>query len=522
MKQLGKPCVSAPTRLLHLRRKIFLILDELHSRRGIVGLFAALGVAGSWPARAAASASGGLGPAVPFSWERVVAAAQALARRRYAAPVASTRGAADYDAAVRLTYGPARTLAGNVRVFPTSRATAPFPVSISVVAGERAREIIDPTGLFAGDGVADIAGFRLMDPGGSSDWMAFQGASYFRASGSQDQYGLSARGIAVDTALPHGEEFPAFTRFWLEQTGDGTARIYALLDGPSVTGAYRFDCSRSDAGVRQEVTATLFFRKDVAQLGLAAASSMFWYDQSRRPANSDWRPEIHDSDGLAILAASGERIWRPLENPSSARLLAFRADAPRGFGLLQRDQSFDHYQDDGAFYERRPSLWVEPRGDWGKGAVCLYEMPTAAETLDNIAMFWRPDAPARAGERRDVAYRLTWTSADPTADANARCVEVFDGPGGIPGAPPLAGARKFVFDFAGSSLRGLDRASGVMPQTDIPPDALAAATAYPVARTEARWRAMLDVRTDKLTRPEFRLFLKRGDAALSETVIKAI
>jgi glucans biosynthesis protein len=149
-------------------------------------------------------------------------------------------------------------------------------------------------------------------------------------------------------------------------------------------------------------------------------------------------------------------------------------------------------------------------------------MPTGAETLDNIAMFWRPDAPAKAGEHRDFAYKLTWTSSDPTADANARCVEVFDGPGGIPGAPPIEGARKFVFDFAGPSLKGLDRGSGVAPETDIPTDALAAAAAYPVARTEARWRVMLDVRTQELPHPEFRLFLKRGNAALSETVIKAV
>jgi glucans biosynthesis protein len=249
---------------------------------------------------------------------------------------------------------------------------------------------------------------------------------------------------------------------------------------------------------------------------------MFWYDQSSPPAKRDWRPEIHDSDGLAIWAGNGERIWRPLENPPVAKLHSLRAQSPKGFGLLQRDQAFDHYQDDGVFYDRRPSLWVEPKGDWGSGAVCLYEMPTESETMDNIAMFWRGDKPAKAGERRDFAYRLTWTSKDPTADDASRCVDVYDGPGGIPGAPPVAGVRKFVFDFAGPSLSGLTRDSGVTPETDLPKGAIVSAVAYPVAQAGARWRVMLDVRTKDLSQPQFRLFLKRGETALSETVIKAL
>jgi len=495
------------------------------SRRLAAGLFA-LSAAGAVTARAAGAPrrpSERFGSPVPFSWDRLVDRASRLARKPYVAPRPAANAAADFDAAVKLTYGDAPTVAGNVHLLPTSRATAPVAVRIWIVEKNRAQPIDDTTGLFVGSDSVDAAGFRVMDRTGKSDWLAYQGASYFRSCGSQDQYGLSARGIAIDTGLASGEEFPAFTEFWLERTATDAARIYALLDGPSLTGAYAFDCTYSAAGVTQEVTAALFLRKDVAQLGLAAASSMFWYDQSRRPQHGgDWRPEIHDSDGLAIHAGNAERVWRPLENPSVARLHSFRADSPRAFGLLQRDQDFDHYQDDGAFYERRPSLWIEPKGDWGQGAVCLYEMPTASETMDNIAMFWRSDRPARKGERRDLAYRLTWTSKDPTADTNARCVDHFDGAAGIPGAPPVSGARKFVFDFAGGSLADLDRSSGVTPATDLPADALISASAYPVARARNRWRVMLDVRMSAVQQPQFRLYLKRGDTALSETVIKAI
>ena len=491
------------------------------SRRTAIQLFASLASALALPEATFAAARERLGPPARFSWEDLVNQARVLARENYHPRANSSRAAADFDAAVRLTYGQAQAVAGNIRLFPTSRVNAPKAVGVSIVEGGTAREIVDTGSLFVG-GRADPAGFRVMDASGRSDWLAWQGASYFRASGGQDQYGLSARGIAIDTGLSQGEEFPDFTHFWVEQSGPDRARIHALLDGPSLTGAYAFECRKTDAAVIQDVAAVLFLRKDIAQLGLAPASSMFWYDQSNTRARHDWRPEIHDSDGLAIWAGNGERIWRPLENPTTQRLHALRADSPKGFGLLQRDRDFDHYQDDGTFYERRPSLWVEPKGDWGPGAVSLFEMTTSVETMDNIAMFWLGDVPARAGERREFAYRLTWTSNDPTAGAHARCVDMFEGPAGIPGAPPIAGARKFVFDFAGPALAGLDRRSGVVPETDIPRNALISAAAYPVARAEAHWRVMIDVRMQDMTQPQFRLYLKRGDAALSETVIKAI
>lgn len=499
-----------------------LSIDVHMSRRTTVKLFAALAGACALPGGLRAAVSGRLGAAAPFSWERLVALARVQSRKPFVETPDSPRAAADYDAAVKLTYGNAGTIAGNVRLFPATRSTAPKPVRIAIVEGGQARDIVDTAGLFVGDAQTDPVGFRVMDAAGSSDWLAFQGASYFRSSGSRDQYGLSARAIAIDTGLSRGEEFPAFTQFWIEQTGPDTVRIHALLDGPSVTGAYAFDCRKGEEGVTQDVTAALFLRRDVEQLGLAAASSMFWYDQSSPPAKRDWRPEIHDSDGLAIWSGEGERIWRPLENPDVAKLHSLRAASPKGFGLIQRDQVFEHYQDDGVFYDRRPSLWVEPKGDWGAGAVCLYEMPTRSETMDNIALFWRSDKPARAGQRRDFAYRLTWTSRDPSADQAARCVDVYDGPGGVAGAPPAAGVRKFVFDFAGPSLTGLDRNSGVSAETDLPAGSIVSAVAYPVAQSAARWRVMIDVRTKDLNQPQFRLFLKRGQAALSETVIKSL
>jgi glucans biosynthesis protein len=248
---------------------------------------------------------------------------------------------------------------------------------------------IDPKKL---PGDMGFAGFRMQfAPDWERDVVAFLGASYFRAVGKEMQYGLSARGLAVDTALSRPEEFPVFTAFWLERPrpGSDTATVYALLDSPSVTGAYRFDITPGDT-LTMRVDAALYPRKPIERLGIAPLTSMFMVGENDRRTGYDWRPEIHDSDGLALHTGTGQWIWRPLNNPRSLRFNAYMDDNPRGFGLLQRDQNFDHYQDDGVYYDKRPGLWVAPRGDWGKGAVELVEIPALDETFDNIVAFWHP------------------------------------------------------------------------------------------------------------------------------------
>lgn len=253
-----------------------------------------------------------------------------------------------------------------------------------------------------------FAGFRFRY---HTDWrrdlVAFLGASYFRAVGGEMQYGLSARGLAVDTALPRAEEFPIFTHFWLEKPrpGSDTATVYALLDSPSVTGAYRFDI-RPGQTTTMKVDAALYPRKPVERLGVAPLTSMFLHGENDRRMGYDWRAEIHDSDGLAIHNGNGEWIWRPLENPPPLRFNAFMDQGPRGFGLFQRDQNFDHYQDDGVFYDKRPSLWVEPLGDWGAGSVQLVEIPHVDETFDNIVAFWNPAAAVEPGQELLFSYNL--------------------------------------------------------------------------------------------------------------------
>ncbi|NIJ32821.1 glucan biosynthesis protein [Sphingomonas oligoaromativorans] len=499
-------------------------------------LLAALGAVAALPSgRLWAAAT--RGEAHPFSWERLKADAAALARRPWTPPPPPPVGVGriDYDALNSVQYKAAATqlrgpTGGGVRFFPINHFQ-PTPVEIFLVEGNMARPFHYSPALF--DMPADsplaalgshggFSGFRAMNAAGTSDWLAFAGASYFRSAGALDQYGLSARGISINSGGPETEEFPAFTRFWLGRGADGSLLVDALLEGPSVVGAYRFTNRKTDAGVIQDVELTLHLRRDIARLGLAPLTSMFWYDQAERARATDWRPEIHDSDGLLILNGSGERLWRPLSNPNGPTANSFADHDPRGFGLLQRDHKHDHYQDDGVFYEKRPSLWVEPRGDWGAGSVMLVELPTSDETNDNIVAFWTPAEPAKAGQRIDLSYRLRWIAGEPLPEGPARVVDDWRGAAGRPGQPVVAGATKIVIDFEGSALRGLGRSSGVRADLSVGRGKAEGVVAYPVVGQPDRWRLMADITPEGREPVDIRAALRQGSTPLTEVCLAQI
>jgi glucans biosynthesis protein len=486
---------------------------------------------GAWPDEVA------LGPVRPFSFDWLKARAAELARRPAEAPPAASTGAhaIDYDAFGAITYRPEATLWGalqgdhGVRFFPIGRY-APRPVAMHVAAGGEAREVLYSPKLFeapAGSpfealgAQGGFAGFRVMNADHQTDWIAYLGASYFRSSDPFNQYGLSARGLAIDTAAAGPEEFPLFTAFWLENAPEGLV-VYALLEGPSVTGAFRIAHRRSPAGLRQDISTALFFRRPVMRLGVAPLTSMYWYGRSDRPANADWRPQIHDSDGLELWTGTGERIWRPLANPPRVITNAFQDRRPRGFGLMQRDRNFADYQDDGVFYDRRPSAWVEPAGDWGSGSVQLVEIPTTGEADDNIVAFWTPALPITAGQTLELGYRLYWADEEPQPLQVAKVIATRSGRGGRPGQPPKAGVRKFVVDFAGPVLEGLTRESGVEPVVSLSRGAAIDAAAYPVVGLRGVWRLMFDVNAPPGEVLDLRAYLKRGPAALTETWLSQI
>ncbi|MEQ1440592.1 glucan biosynthesis protein D [Fontimonas sp. SYSU GA230001] len=364
------------------------------------------------------------------------------------------------------------------------------------------------------------AGFRIHH---ASNWDAdvasFLGASYFRAVGAERQYGLSARGLAIDTGLPRDEEFPRFTTFWIERpaAGAGELVVYALLDSASVAGAYRFGI-RPGATLTMEVDAALYPRRAIERLGIAPLTSMYQTGENDRRMGYDFRPEIHDSDGLALWTGGGEWIWRPLTNPRGLRVNSFIDDNPRGFGLLQRDRDFDHYQDDAVWYEKRPSLWVEPRHGWGKGAVQLVEIPTVDETFDNIVAFWNPETPPQPGEERLFAYRLYWGAAPPLQPPLGTARATRTGLGGVVGHRRSYFSWRFAIDFAGGALDLLGKDATVESVVSASRGRIELVSARPLLPIRG-WRAMFDiVPPDGSTEPiDLRLFLRSGKQAVSET-----
>ncbi len=369
----------------------------------------------------------------------------------------------------------------------------------------------------APQGDIGFAGFRVRYPLNRADYndevCAFLGASYFRAVARGQGYGLSARGLAIKTADPGGEEFPLFKRFWLERPAKGSdvLVIHALLDSPSAAAAFRFTV-RPGTETVMDTEMALYPRTDVAQAGLAPMTSMFFFDANNRTGFDDYRSAVHDSHGLGLLTGQGERIWRTLNNPRTLQVSAFGDTSPRGFGLLQRERSFLDYQDLEAVYEKRPTLWAEPIGDWGQGTVTLVEIPSDREVNDNMVAFWRPKDRLTAKGEYLLAYRLHWCW-EPADDAGlakvaqARCGLSVDQKN-----------RQFILDFFGGALKG--RARDATPDVDLGSDKgqLQNATLQPMPDREA-WRLSFQLATAGEKVIEMHARLLSGGKSISETWI---
>ncbi|MFC3609478.1 glucan biosynthesis protein G [Stutzerimonas tarimensis] len=371
-----------------------------------------------------------------------------------------------------------------------------------------------------------FAGFKVLYPLNSPDkqdeLLTLLGASYFRALGAGQWYGLSGRGLAIDTALPSGEEFPRFSEFWVEypEPDRRDLIIYALLDSPSVTGAYRMVLRPGDDTVL-DIQARLFFRDAVDKLGIAPLTSMFLYGPNQPSRELNFRPAIHDSDGLAIHTGSGEWIWRPLNNPRHLSISTFSVENPRGFGLMQRARDFAHYQDLDDRYELRPGGWIEVVGDWGPGRVELVEIPTADETNDNIVAFWTPDQPIEPGQELALEYRMHFTMAEPMVQELAWVSQTRRSIGEIK-QPNLIrepdGSIAFVVDFEGGPLAGLPEQEEVFAQVSVGENGelVGQEVGYNYS-TEGR-RLTLRLRQHDPARPvEVRAALVQGETTLSET-----
>jgi glucans biosynthesis protein len=364
------------------------------------------------------------------------------------------------------------------------------------------------------------AGFRVHHavnrPNYKDEVLVFLGASYFRAVGRSQVYGLSARGLAVDTAAPHGEEFPRFSEFWIERPRPRATSltIYALLDSQRMTGAYRFVLTPGTETL-VEVTARLFAREPIGKIGIAPLNSMFAFGENQ-PGRDDYRPEVHDSDGLSIANGNGEWVWRPLVNPKRLLVTSFGALDPRGFGLMQRDRAPTSYEDPEALYERRPSTWVEPVGRWGAGRVELVQIPTPDETNDNVVAYWVPDRPLVPKQPLDIAYRLHWQLDDTRPAGKAWVVQTRRGRGYV---KQPDGDLNYIVDFDGPALRALKPDAVLQPVVEVGANGQLTEKNLFHNPVSGAWRMTVRVRRADPGKPiELRALIRRGDQPpLTET-----
>jgi len=394
------------------------------------------------------------------------------------------------------------------------------PVTVSTVENGMAQDVVATPAMFdmestlpaqLGKVSLPLSGFRFRTRINSNkvwdEFLVFQGASHFRAVAKNLLYGLSARGLAINTAEPSGEEFPTFTHFWIERPGARASAIviYALLESESTTGAYRFTV-QPGVETLTDVDLTLFPRTEVHVAGIAPLTSMFLFDETNRGRLDDYRPEVHDSDGLQIESQSGEHIFRQLANPLKLQVSTFTNQQPRGFGLVQRSRAQSDFEDFDAQYERRPSAWVEPQGDWGPGSVELVEIPSGRETNDNIVAFWRTAQPLTSGHPAHFAYRITWCAEPVLPKSLGKTIATRSG-------ASLDGKRRvFLLDFVGAG----EKVDGL--RLDLASSAGRISNATVMSNSEVHGlRASFEIDPRDAELIELRLRIMRGDRPVTET-----
>jgi glucans biosynthesis protein len=491
-------------------------------------------------------------PGGPSLYEHVTEYARLRAQEGYRTPASVVPPAVS-----ELSYGQYRGI-----TFRSDRAIwrgeAPFevqlfhpgagndlPVRVNLVESGRASSLdFDPALFRYGDELAGVdvavpaeAGFAglkvlfpLNDRARMDEVVSFLGASYFRLLGPGHVYGLSSRGLAVDVARAEGEEFPDFVEFWLvrPESDARSLTLFGLLDGPSVTGAFHFELTPGDESspTVMDVEARLFAREDVGKLGVAPLTSMYLHGTFTRGGDDDFRPRVHDSEGLLMRTGRDEWIWRPLTNGAGVRLTSLRDESPAGFGLAQRDRAFENYMDLEAQYHRRPSQWVHIDEDWGRGGVELLEIPTTSEFNDNVVASWVPVEPFRAGEARTYRYRLiTFDSrldseADVASGAGQTLAQVARSRVGwdaLPGEadPPPRSQRRVVLDFVGGALDGLSPDAAVVAEAGTSAGEIADLIVHVLPDGGRRATFTLIPEADRGA--DMRVYLRLNDQPVSET-----
>ncbi len=476
------------------------------------------------------------------SYDDVISKAEKLAQRVYSKP---QNGLSDFwktmsvEQFSKIYYNPQKPLWKDSGPFQLQFFHPGGPYFHDTVAinlqndGKEVEQTIQP-GMFWYEGEQptekdldnlQFSGFRVHHQLNSEyydELISFLGSNYFRVLGMNQQYGLSIRGLAIDTAEPTGEEFPVFQEFWIEKPVANSADdansvvIMALLDSPSITGAYRFIIQPGENTVI-DVEVSLFAREDIQKLGLAPLTSMFLFGENTKGLD-DYRSEVHDSDGLMVETSTGEWLWRPLTRRKDLTISSFVDSGTKGFGLSQRDRSFMHYEDLESRYQIRPSIWIEPKEDWGPGHVELVEIPSDLETTDNVVSYWVSDTPLKAGTSHRYGYRLTSYIKSEQWPPTGKTFSTREGPanraGFAYGHP--SDARFFVVEFDSQKLKSIPGGSPVEATFTCQAGKIYDVKAFKNPENNL-WRAEFNLKPTDDRPCDLRGFLRLGDEALTET-----
>jgi len=362
-------------------------------------------------------------------------------------------------------------------------------------------------------GSLGYAGFRVLtvlnQAGKFDELVSFKGASFFRALGAGTVYGASARGLSIGTASAEGEEFPYFTEFWLVKPTSASPAItvYALMDGESVTGAFEFRITPGPE-TRIEVSAAFFPRREITSVGISPLTSMYFFSpHDLRKEAEDFRPAVHDSEGLQIRMKNGEWVWRPLVNPQSLQISVLATELPRGFGLIQRKRDLAAYADVEAEYHHRPNVWVQPTSNWGDGHLALVEIPTANEYNDNVVVFWKPEAAWQPGRAYDLSYNMRWSLRPPAVSSVIPIAETRSG------KTPDKKRQLFVIDYEPAEEALLNNASASISTSN-------GTIHNPVVKRHpetGKTRLSFELSTENADVAELRALLTKGGKPVSET-----
>ncbi|HME86164.1 MAG TPA: glucan biosynthesis protein [Roseiarcus sp.] len=497
-------------------------------RREFLGLAlgGALAAAGSRSGVGSAAAEP-LGQPVPFAADTVLKAAAQLAAAPFKAPDAplpSLFSGLNFDQYASIRRVPGSAIWADDKVgFSLEPLHRGFvyttPIAINIVENGLSQRVIYEAANFdfgklqppAAMGDLGFSGLRILTASdqGFQDVAIFQGASFYRSRAKGQNFGVTARGLAIRTGDEPGEEFPLFREFWVEKPAPATNTLtmYALLDSASMTGAFRFTIRPLETTI-VDTEMTLIARVAMDKFGIGAMAAAYLFSGLDHRRADDWRAAVYEATGLQILSGKGEWLWRPVSNRETLQISAFADLNPRGFGLLQRSRSFDAFYDDEGRWELRPTLWIEPIGDWGEGDLRLLEIPAASENNANIIAQWRPKAGMAAGSSQALAYRQFWCWTPPSRPPLAVCTSSRAG--------KMGARQRFTVEMTGDVFADPQKAANATADVQANPGKIASVRLYPY-KDRRSVRIVFDLEPGSEPYSEVRLTLSLDNQPASET-----